>query len=313
MVADRSSLVQRASGNPESFEQAFRSGCAIVVPWAEEVVKVSNSMGVVGRYLSTLPVESSFQGADGLSADRQSLWVAITGLMRRLHTEPSATALLDGDHDGGVRGLEMLRSQPAVVTAFSALKDEIDSALRATIVALRLHEDLPPSCLSAVTIRYRAIRYAPIRRDVAGVGMHPDGNVISALITDQPGLVVLGGLGWVVRPAPEAGIIVMPGSILTRWSEGALLPTMHAVEIRRDDPVKCSVVGFLNFADGCYIPRSSRLTGGSELFHNMVREFKYDDMRSDGSLSAFYRDRGFVVDEGGHSRFRTLAELTAQE
>jgi hypothetical protein len=227
-----------------------------------------------------------------------------------LHSEPGDIARLDGDHDGGVRGLEMLGCQPAVQAALSAIKDEIDSALRTTIVALRLHEDLPPACLDAVTIRYRAIRYAPTRREIAGVGMHPDGNVISALITDQPGLTVLGGPGWVIRPDPEVGTIVMPGSILTRWSDGALLPTMHAVEIHRGDPVKCSVVGFLNFADGDYIPRSPRLTGDSELFHNVVREFKYDDMRSDGWLSSFYRDRGFVVDEGGQSRFRTFAELT---
>ncbi len=312
MVADRPGLVQHASDHPESLEQAFRSGSAVVVPWAGEVLKIVNSMRIVERYLSTLPVERSFQGTDGLNADRQTLWVASTGLKQQLHTEPSAVARLDGDHDGGVRGLEMLRSQPAVVTALSALKDELDAALRTTIVALRLHEELPPACLDAVTIRYRAIRYAPTRREVAGVGMHPDGNVISALITDRPGLTVLGGPGWVARPAPEAGAIVMPGSILTRWSDGTLLPTMHAVEIRRGDPVKCSIVGFLNFADGSYIPRSARFTGRSELFHNLVDEFKNDDMRIDGWLSEFYRDRGFVADEGDHCRFRTFAELTAQ-
>jgi hypothetical protein len=269
-------------------------------------------MHIVERYLSGLPVERSFQGTDGMNADRQTLWVASAGLRQPLQTEPSAIALLDGDHDGGVRGLEMLRSQPAVVTALSALKAEIDNALHTTIRALRLHEELPSACLDAVTIRYRAIRYAPTQREVAGVGMHPDGNVISALVTDRPGLTVLGGPGWVVRPAPEAGTIVMPGSILTRWSDGALLPTMHAVEIRRGDPVKCSVVGFLNFADGSYVPRSARLTGRSELFHNQVDKFKNDDMRGDGWLSAFYRDHGFMVNEGDQCRFRTFAELTAQ-
>jgi len=270
-------------------------------------------MRTVESYLSTLPIETSFQGTDGLTADRQSLWVASTGLGQRLHTESAAIASLDGDHDGGVRGLETLRSQPAVAAALLVIKSEIDDALRSTIVDLRLQEELSPECLGAVTIRYRAIRYAPTRRDVAGIGMHPDGNVISALITDQPGLTVLGGPGWSVRPAPDAGTIVMPGSILSRWSDGVLLPTMHAVEIRRGDPVKCSVVGFLNFADGRQVPRSARLTGRSELFRNLVTKFKYDDMNSDGWLSEFYRSRGFVVDEGGRSRFLTFDELTAHE
>jgi hypothetical protein len=292
MIADRPSLVQRASSDPE----------------AEEII---NSIQVIERYLASLPVEPSFHGIDNLNADRQTLWVASTGLGQRWHTEPDEIALLDGDHDGGMRGLEMLRSQPAVRTALSTVKDDIDNALGTTIAALRLHEDLPPECFGAVTIRYRAIRYAPARHGVAGVGMHPDGNVISALVTDQPGLTVLGGPGWAVRPDPAVGTVVMPGSILTRWSDGALLPTMHAVEIHRGDPVKCSVVAFLNFADGAYIPRSARLTGRSELFHNVVTEYKYDDIRSDGWLASFYRDRGFVVGEGDGSRFRTFAEMTA--
>jgi hypothetical protein len=313
MITDRPSLVQHVSDQPGLVERAFRSGSAVVCPWAEPAAEIGRSIRTVERYLSTLPIEASFQGADGLNADRQSLWVASTGLGQPLHTELAAVTSLDGDYDGGVRGLEMLRSASAAAAALVVVKNEIDSALRTTFAALRLQEELSPECLGAVTIRYRAIRYAPTRRDIAGIGVHPDGNVISGLITDQPGLTVLGGPGWAVRPAPEAGTIVMPGSILARWSEGVLLPTMHAVEIRRDDPVKCSVVGFLNFADDSHVPRSVRLTGGSELFHNVVQEFKHDDMDSDGWLSDFYRSRGFVVDEGDQARFRTFAELTAQD
>lgn len=55
------------------------------------------------------------------------------------------------------------------------------------------------------------------------------------------------------------------------------------------------------------------LTGRSELFRNLVTKFKYDDMNSDGWLSDFYRSRGFIVDEGDRSRFRTFDELVGQE
>ena len=290
-------------------ERAFRVGSAILFPWNDTAAEISSAIRTVGRYLSTLPIETSFHGTDDLEADRQSLWVASTGLGQRLHTEPGDIVQLDGDAAGGVRGLEMLAGNLGATEALSVLKREIDRALLATVDALHFPEDLPAACLDAVTVRYRAIRYAPVRREVAGIGMHPDGNVISALVTDQPGLLVLGGLGWIARPAPAAGTIVMPGSILTRWSDGALPPTVHAVEIRRGDPTKCTVVGFLNFADGSDVPRSRRLTGRKQPFRNQVSRFKSDDMRPDGGLADFYRDRGFIVTEDGMARFRTLAEL----
>ena len=309
MSADRPDLIQHASGLWNSVERAFRVGSAILFPWNDTAAEISSAIRTVGRYLSTLPIETSFHGTDDLEADRQSLWVASTGLGQRLHTEPGNIVQLDGDAAGGVRGLEMLAGNLGATEALSVLKREIDRALLATVDALHFPEDLPAACLDEVTVRYRAIRYAPVRREVAGIGMHPDGNVISALVTDQPGLLVLGGLGWIARPAPAAGTIVMPGSILTRWSDGALPPTVHAVEIRRGDPTKCTVVGFLNFADGSDVPRSRRLTGRKQPFRNQVSRFKSDDMRPDGGLADFYRDRGFIVTEDGMARFRTLAEL----
>jgi hypothetical protein len=312
MSSHRPELIQSASDLPGSLERAFRSGCAILFPWGRTVAEIAQAIRAVERYLSTLPIEMSFHGTDGLQADRQSLWVASTGLGQRLHVGLSEIAHLDGDTEGGARGikmLKMLKMHPELRDGLSILKDEIDRALCMTIEGLGLQEELPWEFLAAVTVRYRAIRYAPIKREVAGVGMHPDGNVISALVTNQTGLTLLGGPGWIARPAPEAGIVAMPGSILTRWSDGALLPTMHAVEIHRGDPVKCTVVGFLNFADGSNIPKSLRFSGQKDLFHNDVKYFKSDDMRSDGGLADFYRDRRFVVKEGDKTRFRTFAEL----
>jgi hypothetical protein len=310
--SERPDLIQRVAGHPDAVERAFRSGCAIVLPWNGTAAQIACALRTVGRYLSTLPIETSFPGTDGLEADRQSLWVASTGLGQRLHTELADLAHLDGDAAGGVRGLRALQRHPDVAGALSVLKSEIDRALRVATQGLHFHEDLPPACLDAVTVRYRAIRYAPVQREVAGIGVHPDGSVISALITDQPGLTALGGPGWTVRPTPEAGTVVMPGSILTRWSDGALPPTVHAVEIHRGDPAKCTMVGFLNFADGSDVPRSLRLTGREEPFRNKVSEFKNDDMRPDGDLADFYSNRGFVLMEGDRARFRTLTELVAR-
>lgn len=309
MTSDLSGLVRPASDRPGSVEQAFRAGSAVVLTWRRAYSEVTAALRTVEQYLSTLPVETSFPGADDFAADRQSLWVAATGLGESLSTEPNGIARLDGDVEGGARGLAMLRRHPESAAALARLKDELDNGLRAAVNDLGLLTELPADCLDAMTVRYRAIRYAPGERDVAGIGVHPDGNVISALITDQPGLVVLGGPGRVERPTPEAGTVVMPGTILTRWSDGLLPPTVHAVSIVRGDPTKCSVVAFLNFADGTDVLRSARLTGRTEPFRNDVSRFKRDDMRPDGDLAGFYRDRGFVVPDGTGLRFRTLTEL----
>jgi hypothetical protein len=311
MSSDRPDLIQHASDLADSLGQIFRTGSAAIFPWHRPAVEIFHALAAIERYLSTLPIETSFHGTDGLMADRQSLWVASTGLGKHLHTELSNIARLDGDAEGGKRGIEVLRCHPPVTQAISVLKGEIDRALQAAVQGLHLSEDLPAACLNALTVRYRAIRYAPAHRDVAGIGMHPDGNVISALVTNQPGLTVLGGPGWIARPMPTAGVIVMPGSILTRWSDGTFQPTVHAVEIRRSDPIKCSMVGFLNFADGSEVPRSLRLTGRKEPFRNEISQFKSDDMRPDGGLADFYRTRGFVVLDGDKARFLTFAELVA--
>ena len=61
--------------------------------------------------------------------------------------------------------------------AIIALKSEIDQALQAAVRALHFPEELPRACLDSVTVRYRAIRYAPSQRDIAGIGMHPDGKL----------------------------------------------------------------------------------------------------------------------------------------
>jgi hypothetical protein len=310
MPSGRPDLIQRASDLPGSLDRTFRAGRAVVFPWRGAIEGVYRALDIIERYLAALPVEVSFHGTDGLVADRQSLWVASTGLGCHLHSELSEISLFDGDAEGGSRGIEMLKQHPEMADSMLAVKSEIDDALRATLEGLRLHEELPSRCLTAITVRYRAIRYSPALHDAAGIGMHPDGNVISALVTNQPGLTVLGGPGWIERPVPEAGVVVMPGSILSRWSGGALRPTVHAVEIRRGDPVKCTVVGFLNFADGSEVPRSRRFTGSQAPFRNEISRFKIDDMHPDGDLASFYRARGFVVTEGGKARFLTFGELT---
>jgi hypothetical protein len=92
----------------------------------------------------------------------------------------------------------------------------------------------------------------------------------------------------------------------------ALPPVVHTVEIRRGDPTKFTMVGFLNFPDEAVIPRSPRFTANRAPFRNRIKEFKPDDMNAGGDLAEFYRSRGFVTGGEGGLRFHTLPELEAR-
>jgi len=144
-----------------------------------------------------------------------------------------------------------------------------------------------------VTVRYRVVRYEAIDREVAGIGLHPDGNVLSALITDNKGLFIMDKEN--TYEPPINGTIVMPGSILYRYSQGEYKPTFHRVEVPKKDaveaPTKISIVAFLNFPDKTYVSASSPL-GNSRDFYNDISKFKNDDMNPSGDLAPLYQDLG---------------------
>lgn len=281
-------MIQTYAGKSStvSIEKTFREGHALVVPWSHSTrERIGAAMAEVAEYLATFPPTSSFGGIDKLDADRQTLWVASTGLGKSFHVRQDDLVRFDGDAEGGKQGLEALQREENVRGALETLKAVLDDALELAVEAIGLKEDLPADLLGKLTVRYRAIRYAPIDREVAGIGLHPDGNVLSALLTDRGGLVIK-ERGGVCRP-PNDGTIVMPGSILYRWSNGYFKPTFHSVEIRRGDSAKFTIVAFLNFPDGTLIPRSARrhLSGS---FFNEVQRHKEDDMNRAGDLAPLW-------------------------
>jgi len=279
-------VIQTYTGPAVSIEEVFRDGHGLLIPWSGPTrERVAAAMAELAGYLAGFPATRSFGGINQLDADRQTLWVASTGLGKPFHVHRDDLARFDGDAEGGERGLEALERDKSVQGALEDLKLVLDGALAITAEAIGLDEDLPPELLAKLTVRYRAIRYAPVDREVAGIGLHPDGNVLSALLTDSPGLVVHEP-GGVCRP-PGGGTVVMPGSILYRWSKGDFKPTFHSVEIRRGDKAKFTIVAFLNFPDQTLIPRSV-LRRQSGFFFNDVQRQKEDDMNRAGDLAPLW-------------------------
>lgn len=273
-------------GSAISIEEIFGQGHALLIPWSNpQRERIGAAMAQIAGYLAQLPATRSFGGINKLDADRQTLWLASTGLRNPVHVSRDDLSRFDGDAEGGERGLEALQHGERVREALEDLKRALDDALEIAVKGIGLDRDLPAELFEKITVRYRAIRYAPVEREVAGIGFHPDGNVLSALLTDQPGLVIRDRADE-CRPTTD-GTVVMPGSILYRWSNGHFKPTFHSVEIRRGDATKFTIVAFLNFPDHTPIPRSA-LRHQSGAFFNDVQRQKEDDMNRTGDLAALW-------------------------
>lgn len=263
-------------------DSAFRNGREVVIPW-ERPCEALSALRTVGSYLAATPPQATFPGADELDGDRQAFWVACTGLGSAFHTLPAEIADFDGDAQGGADGLGAL-AFVSIRHALSVLRAPLDHALRLAVEAIGLDKALLPR----LTVRYRSIRYQRFSRPESGIGLHPDGNLISALITEGDGLEVLEPEGF--RIPQSNGTIVMPGSILCRWSRGVYRPTFHRVRIPAGPgTVKMSIVAFLNLPDRCGVPRSHWL-GQEGAFDVDIRHFKEDDINPQGDLASMWRE-----------------------
>lgn len=161
-----------------------------------------------------------------------------------------AIAAFDGDKADGMTGLAALRDRQTR-EAIEVLKHVVDDVLAVTARSVGIYEDL----LRRYTVRYRVNKYVANEGHPGGIGLHPDGNALSALITDDDGLRVYDLDGTVRNPSYD-GTIAMGGSTLYRWSSGKYPPTFHDGEVKRGQH-KVSIVAFFNFPDMDNIPRSA--------------------------------------------------------
>ncbi|SDZ01723.1 2OG-Fe(II) oxygenase superfamily protein [Amycolatopsis xylanica] len=264
-----------------SIKDNFGAGHGVLAPWPDD--SAGGAMTRLEQLLATHPPEQTFPGIDGLRADRQSFWLASEYLAPEFSRDTEFLTTLDGDLAGGQEGQRFLERFPSAEAHLLTLKRLLDNALAQAVAEVGL-----PS--AGLTVRYRVIRYAPVEQSSAGIGLHPDGNVISALVTNAPGLTVWSERTGFTAPGRD-GTLLLPGSILYRWSKGCYEPAFHRVAVESRDHAKFSMVGFLNFPDLQTVPGF----GGGTYF-NDVRTCKEDDMDRDGDLAALWKrlDAGVV-------------------
>ncbi|KAJ5399894.1 hypothetical protein N7465_010383 [Penicillium sp. CMV-2018d] len=268
----------------QTVRTAFKTGKEYIVEWTtEHQSPIKRAMEDLDTYLNDFDPALSYEGTDQKLAWRKSCWFASEGIARPFLDTEQAIATFDGDLKDGLTGLRALQN-PHMRSSLQYLKSVLDSALVTTSNAVGIGEEMIQRC----SVRYRVIKYTPHAGSPGGIGLHPDGNLLSALITTGDGLRVY-DLDGTIRSLPGyTGTIMMGGSTLYRWSEGKYLPTFHDVDIR-DDQVKVSIVAFFNFPDMATIPKSliSREGQDAGFFHD-IKKIKEDDKLPRGQLSALW-------------------------
>ncbi|KAJ3982386.1 hypothetical protein F5890DRAFT_1530119 [Lentinula detonsa] len=275
------SVVKRLS----DIRSAFEVGREYVFDWgSSQRGQVMKAMECLGRYLGQFEPALSYEGTDKKVVWRKSCWFASKGIAYPLLDTEAEISKFDGDLKDGLSGLVALRSAD-IRTSLEYLKHVLDSTLVSCCHAIGLNMDLIQRC----TVRYRIIKYVAHAGNPGGIGLHPDGNLLSALITDGPGLGVYDFDGTYREPE-VAGTILMGGSTLYRWSKGMYLPTFHDVNIGREQK-KTSIVAFFNLPDMENIPQSESVVSGtqqSSFFHD-IKYIKEDDKSPTGELAALWK------------------------
>ncbi|KAG0203469.1 hypothetical protein BGX28_004255 [Mortierella sp. GBA30] len=268
-------------------DDTLRTGKEYVFQWSQdEETGVTTTMNALDSFLSQFEPSLSYEGTDKRTVWRKSCWFASPGLHKPLLSTREDVERFDGDIHDGLVGLEALKNKN-VRSAVEWIKNLLDDSLEVTAKAVGLQDDMIARC----TVRYRTMKYVAHSGNPGGIGLHPDGNLLSSLITNGPGLKVF-DLDGTLRTPGWQGTILMGGSTLYRWSGGRYPPTFHDVHVE-EGQTKVSIVAFFNFPDMEYIPRSlivSRQKEESEderWFHD-IKKIKEDDKSPQGELSKLW-------------------------
>lgn len=261
--------------DPEFVQKRFTEGAGIDLP----LVRAHGGDFTAHRHLAHLgsalkesaPVEQSFSW-QASQPTRKSAWFAARIKAPELLSTRDEISPFDGDKAAGELGLQLLR-QSGTEGHVVRLRRIVDDALMSSARAV----GVPEAYLSRMTIRYRAAFY---EGENSGIGVHFDGNFLSAVATDQAGLTEIGYDGR-MRAVPQSCISVMPGSSLYRMTRNRrqpFLPTFHAVAGRRSaDAPKTTFVGFLNLPDREAIPGNLLGDEGARDFQHDINTMKHDD------------------------------------
>jgi hypothetical protein len=254
---------------------------------------LQRQLRAIGEHLARVPATTGFQGIDRRDTRRRTLGTIHRYGSERLDFDEmeSLLATTDGDQATYRRSLEELRETPDLVHAIDGTTRVAAHVLAATMQMIRDNFGIPQAEFDRLartsSFRGRCILYdAEIPNSACGV--HPDGNMLSVLFTDAPGLSCFDE-DWNVHEPDPNGVVVLAGSLLWRWTAGLYTPVFHYVR-NVVDRSKTSVVYFYNLENGGHF---RRLTTGPaseapESYANDIQRYKMEDIDPAGPFAPVF-------------------------
>jgi hypothetical protein len=233
----------------------------------------------------------AFVGIDGKPVKRRSF--CIINEFNRPEVEfsyiSSQVGVCDGDPESLLKGLEILRACPELVRAIEQNNLLMNTVINVVMGILRRGLNIPAQhfveqILRGSTYRQRLAYYdATVENSLCGI--HPDGNLLSFLITDKRGFRYFDSSFRVHEPAPD-GIICLVGSLLWRWSRGLYPPVFHYVK-QMSGESKTSIVYLYNLENN-KVFQSVPYCESAEIYVNDIVKYKPEDLSRDGPFADLF-------------------------
>lgn len=250
--------------------------------------QIRRNLALVRDTLKGVEVDVGFVSLDGRPVKRRSF--CIINEFNRPQVEYSYISeqigVCDGDPDSLLKGMEILRANPELVRAVEQNSRVMNHVIEVVMGILRRNLGLPEQyfgeqVLSGSTYRQRLVYYdATIENSLCGV--HPDGNLLSFLITDNKGFRYFDSDFQIHEPAP-GGIVCLVGSLLWRWSRGLYPPVFHYVK-QMSGESKTSIVYLYNLENNKTFP-AVPYDGGDEVYVNDIKKYKPEDLSRSGPFA----------------------------
>ena len=253
--------------------------------------QIRQNLALVRDALKRLEVDEGFVGIDGKSVNRRSF--CVINEFNRPQVQFSyiseQVGVCDGDPDSLLKGLEILRAYPELGGAIEQNNMVVNNVIGVVMGILRHNLTIPEQyfnedVLKHSTYRQRLAYYdATVQNSMCGV--HPDGNLLSFLITDKRGFRYFDSNFQVHEPSPD-GIVCLVGSLLWRWSRGLYPPVFHYVK-QMSGESKTSIVYLYNLENNKSF-RAVPYGESEDLYINDIRKYKPEDLSRDGPFARVF-------------------------
>ena len=253
--------------------------------------RVSQNVTLVRDALRRVEIDEGFVGIDGKPVKRRSFCIINEFDCPSIDFSyiSGQVGVCDGDPESLLKGLSILRASPELVRAIEQNNRLMNRVIGVVMEILRrnlqIHEEYYRGhVLKRSTYRQRLAYYDGAVHDSL-CGVHPDGNLLSFLITDRKGFRYFDSQFRVHEPEPM-GIVCLVGSLLWRWTRGLYPPVFHYVK-QMSGESKTSLVYLYNLENNKTF-RAAPYDESEEFYVNDIKKYKPEDLSRDGPFAEVF-------------------------